>query len=69
MKVKELIHLLEKCDPEAQLVYDADNALSNNPEADDLVISSIRTAFDIDGVLEGYGTLKGKVYLYEILKD
>lgn len=69
MKVKELIHLLQKCDPEAVVVYDAENALHNIPQADDLDIDSIRTAFAIDNILIGYATLKGKVYLFEELQD
>lgn len=68
MQVKELIHLLQKCDPEAVVVYDAENAFENDPALDfSGAIGEESPLFGIDNVLIGSGTIKGFVYLIEDL--
>ncbi len=69
MKVRELIELLQKCNPEDIVFYDAGNGFENNdlqvlcfdPEnhGEDMDI------FGVDDVLIGSGTLRGHVYLTE----
>ena len=67
MKVRELIELLQKCDPEDIVMYDAGNAMWNehqgvwctDPEG------STETEYGVDDVLIGSGTLRGFVYLTE----
>ena len=67
MKVKELIALLQECNPDDIVMYDAENAMWNehqgvwctDPEG------SMETDYDVDDVLVGSGTLRGFVYLVE----
>lgn len=68
MKVKELIELLQKCNPDDTVMYDAQNALQNEDwhlmdcAGDDV---TERPDFGISDVLYGTGTLRGRVYLCE----
>jgi hypothetical protein len=67
VKVKELIELLQKCNPEDIVMYDASNAMWNehqgvwcsDPEG------SMEATYGVDDVLIGSGTLRGFVYLTE----
>lgn len=67
MKVKELIELLQGCNPEDTVMYDAENAMWNehqgvwctDPEG------YMETDYGVDDVLVGSGTLRGFVYLVE----
>ena len=65
MKVKELIELLQKCNPDDIVMYDAENAMWNahqgvwctDPEG------SEETVYGVNDVLIGSGVLRGFVYL------
>ena len=67
MMVKELIELLQKCNPDDIVMYDAENAMWNehqgvwctDPEG------SEETVYGVSDVLIGSGTLRGFVYLVD----
>ena len=67
MKVSELIELLQKCNPDDFVMYDAQNGITN--EGWTLIDTAGEDAtdkypyFSIDDVQVGYGTLRGNVYL------
>ena len=65
MKVRELIELLQKCNPNDSVMYDIGNSLRNEA----YVVTGIETSLPIDDVLVGNGTLKGFVYLTEDLLE
>ena len=64
MIVKELIELLQKCNPNDIVMFDIENSLKNGAFTDDE-----ETHFPVDDVLTGYGTLKGFVFLQEDLEE
>ena len=67
MKVKELIELLQGCNPEDIVMYDAENAMWNehqgvwctDPEG------STEVEYGVNDVLIGCGTIRGFVYLVD----
>lgn len=68
MKVKDLIDLLQRCNPEHIVMYDATVALKNDPDRD--IVSwnpdvEPEMEFGVDDVLIGSGTLTGFVFLAE----
>lgn len=68
MKVKELIELLQKCNPNCFVMYDAKNALHNADwylmDCDGENVTE-RPVFGIRYVINGTGTRRGRVYLCE----
>lgn len=73
MKVKELIEELKKCNPDDIVMYNFENAFTNdNFERMHDLQERYECEFDcaIDDVLIGSGTLKGFVFLQEdLLKE
>ena len=67
MKVSELIELLQKCNPNDSVMYDAQNGVINEGWALIDTAGEVATNkcpyFSIDDVQVGYGTLRGNVYL------
>ena len=65
MKVKDLIELLQRCNPEDIVMYDAENAMWNehqgvwctDPEG------STEVVYGVNDALIGSGTIRGFVYL------
>lgn len=71
MKVRDLIELLQKCNPDDIVTYDAENAMWNEHQG--LWCSdpagSTEAVYGVDDVLIGSGTLRGFVYLTEDKND
>ena len=68
MKVKDLIDLLQRCNPEHIVMYDATVALENDPDRS--IVSWVSDVepemeFGVDDVLIGCGTQTGFVFLAE----
>ena len=67
MKVKDLILLLSKCNPEDSVVYDAQDAIANEGwvliDSSGENITDSYPHFSVDDVQIGKGTLRGNVYL------
>ena len=70
MRVRNLIEILQKCNPDGIVIYDAGNAYKNYdlqvlcfaPEEHD---ENEMQEFGVDDVLIGSGTLRGFVFLTE----
>lgn len=67
MKVRELIEILNKCPPDALVMYDLRPTIENEAYIWPTEIEGY--ACPVDDVLQGYGTIKGFVYLCEDLKE
>lgn len=69
MKVKELIEYLNKCDPEAQVLYDAEVGMRNADltvfDSDGQEVDLTEMNFGVQDILQGRGVLRGRVYLSE----
>ena len=63
MLVKELIELLQMCDPNDIVMFDAENSLKNKALYDG------ENDFSVDDVLVGKGTTKHFVFLRENLDE
>lgn len=64
MLVKELIELLQMCDPNDIVMFDAENSLKNRT-----LLYDGENDFSVDDVLVGGGTLKHFVFLREDLDE
>lgn len=67
MKVRELITLLQRCDPECTVMYDASVGIRNEALTvhDDMGEEQLEPHFSVDDVQVGHGTIRGFVYLTE----
>lgn len=65
MTVAELIAILQKCDPDAIVMYDMENSLKNEAYC----VEQGEYDLPCDELLIGGGTLKGFVFLREELLE